>query len=392
VAPPNEAALQAAVTHALARGYLTPTQLDEARAAQEKTAQAGHQASLLTFVGRMVLPAQLEELRGVYQRSLEGGVSEKRKQVGPYLVVKELARGGMGVVSLAQHAQLDRPVALKQMLGADAAPGSKAQERFRREAAALAQLRHPNIVGVHGYGVHGGTPYIALELVEGEALGGRLDREGPLDVREAAELTETLARALHHAHQRGILHRDMKPDNVLVEAGTGRLLIADFGVATDPSDERERLTRTGEMLGTPGYMPPEQASGEKDRVDARADVYSLGATLFALLCGRAPFEGATPINVIMSVMGESPPRPSSLRPEVEPDLEAIVLATLEKDPEDRYDSAAALADDLRRYLDGYPIAATPPTTAARLRKWRQRNKALAPRARAASGSSSRRGS
>jgi predicted Ser/Thr protein kinase len=289
--------------------------------------------------------------------------------IGPYIVEAELARGGMGVVYVARHAQLGRRVALKQILGA---VDEETWLRFELEAQAVARLRHENVVAIHDVGVHEGRPYQAMELIEGESLQDLLDRNGPLPPRRAVEMFEALARAVAHAHAQGILHRDLKPANVLVEAGS-RPLLTDFGLARDLSAERERLTRTGQIIGTPAFMPPEQASGEISGMDERTDVYSLGATLYAALTGFPPFRGGSVINVLSAVL-ETPPRPpSGTRAEVDRDLDLIVLRCLAKDPGDRYPSAEALARDLGRYLAGESVDARLVTSGERLRRALVRN-------------------
>jgi predicted Ser/Thr protein kinase len=271
--------------------------------------------------------------------------------MGPYLLEHEVARGGMGVVYRARHATLERPVALKVMRAELA--GAVARERFLREAQAVARLRHPGIVAVHEVGWDG-QPFIAMEWVDGESLDRRL-RAGPLAPGEVVDLACALAAALEHAHAEGILHRDLKPHNVLLDR-TGRARITDFGLAKDLSDAREALTRTGEVVGTPAFMPPEQA-GAKGAVDGRADVYGLGATLYALVTGAPPFQGPTAINVLHAVIREAPQPPSALRPEVPRDLEAVILRCLAKAPDDRYPSMTTLREDLERLRRGSAVLA-----------------------------------
>ena len=293
--------------------------------------------------------------------------------VGEYEVERELARGGMGVVYLARHKRLDRRVALKMMLaGANATPEDV--ERFAVEARAAARLRHPHIVGIHEVGEDAGRPYFAMDFLEGEALDEVLEREGPLDPRDAARVCELLAGALYYAHSQAILHRDLKPANVIRTPGGP--VLTDFGLAKDVR-AGEGVTVAGEVMGTPAFMPPEQAGGELDQIDRRSDVYSLGATLFTLLTGQPPFRGETALNVLTSVLTKAAPRPSALRPGLPRDLETICMTCLEKEPERRYASMQALEQDLARFRQGEAIVARPPSPARRFGLWLRRNKTFA---------------
>ncbi len=388
-------AARAALDHAASRGMLTPQQLAQVSAVAARAAEAGDPAPLAVLAA-LLAPPQLAELRAVYERALAGesaaatppsaADSGARPRggsrgpgpgdpVGPYLVERELARGGMGVVYVGRHAQLGRRVALKLMLAPGlAGAGSAGRTRFAREAQAVAALDHPSVVRLHEVGEHDGHPFMAMELIEGASLANRLEGEGPLPVREAAALVEQVARALQHAHDRGVLHRDLKPANVLVDR-EGRPKVTDFGLAR-LADERERLTRTGQMMGTPAFMPPEQVTGHADQIGPASDVYGLGATLYALLAGEPPFSGDSAFNVIARVMRVEPEPLRTHRPEVGAELEAVVARCLEKAPQARYPAPAALADDLRRWLEGRPVLARPPSRAARLRKWAGRHRAL----------------
>jgi WD40 repeat protein len=273
------------------------------------------------------------------------------ERVGGYQVLRELGRGGMGVVYQAWQDSLRRVVALKMMLpGPFADPRLRA--RFRTEAEAIARLHHPNIVQVYETGEDGGQPYFTLEFVAGGTLAGRL-RGRPLPWREAAARAETLARAVQHAHECGILHRDLKPANVLLaEDGTPK--ISDFGLAKLRQGGGDR-TDTNAILGTPEYMAPEQASQEN--VGPAADVYALGALLYCLLTGRPPFQGATAMDTLMQVKTQEPVAPARLQPKVPRDLETVCLKCLHKQPGKRYASALDLADDLRRFREGRPVRA-----------------------------------
>ena len=295
--------------------------------------------------------------------------------LGPYKLIRELARGGMGVVYEAEREGLDRKVALKQLLAGGQATAAEV-ERFLVEARIAARLRHPHIVGIHDVGQEGGNPYFAMDFIEGEDLNSRLGREGPLPGREAADLTRKLAEALSYAHARAVLHRDIKPANVLLHGGEP--ILTDFGLAKDVQQEGQSgLTQAGAVMGTPSYMPPEQAEGQNELVDRRADVYSLGATLYAMLTGEPPFKGATVLNTITKVLSHDPVPPRKHRPEVERDLEVICLKCLEKEPDARYPTAQALAEDLARFLADQPIEARSPSVLERGRKWVRRNKAIA---------------
>ncbi len=287
---------------------------------------------------------------------------------GPYLIERELARGGMGIVYLARHGSLDRRVALKTL---PAASSPLVRERFAIEARAVARLRHPHIIRIHDVGREGDRPFFAMDLIAGGSLASRL-RDGALDPRRAALLAAKLARALAWAHAAGVIHRDLKPANVLLD-GEGEPILSDFGLAR--IDDLPGPTRSGEVMGTPAFMPPEQADGAA--VDARSDVYSLGATLYAMLTGVAPFRGETSIEIYHKLLSREPVPPSRLSEGLPRDLETICLRCLEKSPGRRYGSAAALADDLEHFLADRPIAARRPGWSERVGKWVRRNRTLA---------------
>jgi tetratricopeptide (TPR) repeat protein len=280
-------------------------------------------------------------------------------------IVEELGRGGMGVVYKARQVRLNRLVALKVLL--DGAHAGAAQlDRFRTEALAAARLKHEHIVAIHEVGEHDGRPYLVLECVEGQSLKQRLDGT-PQPARQAANLVETLARAVHHAHQEGVIHRDLKPANILLDAA-GRPHVSDFGLAKRVN-EADGQTPTGAIVGTASYMAPEQAAGRTREVGPAADVYALGAILYELLTGRPPFKAETLLETLLQVQHDEPVPPRSLVPKVPRDLEVICLKCLHKTPARRYATALDLAEDLGRFLTGQPIRARPAGVGERAVKW-----------------------
>jgi serine/threonine-protein kinase len=305
-----------------------------------------------------------------------GALSESplaMRTLGNYDLLEELGRGGMGVVYKAVQRRADRLVAVKLILGG-AASGQGTRERFQSEVQALAKLRHPNIVPVFEVGDEEGCPYFSMEYMPGGSLAEHAKR-ARLPAAEAAAIVEQLAGAVGAAHAVGVLHRDIKPGNVLLDQD-GVPKLTDFGLAKR-MDRDEGLTYTGLVLGTPGYMPPEQARGERELTPA-ADVYSLGATFFALLTGRPPFAGQSFQETLNKVLEEDPPRLRTERPDVAGDLEAVCLKCLEKDPARRYATAQALADDLARWRQGVSTVARPQSLAQRvLRQARRKLRTVA---------------
>jgi WD40 repeat protein/serine/threonine protein kinase len=334
-------------------------------------------------------------------RSKDDAVVAQGALIPGYEILGELGRGGMGVVYRARQVGLNRPVALKMILAGSHA-GADQLARFKGEAEAVARLQHPNIVQIYDIGEHEGRPFFSLELVEGGNLEKHLGGK-PLPAREAAQLMETLARAVHYAHQHGIIHRDLKPGNVLLSvsrepptsaphtpAGGSRLTelnqaipkITDFGLAkrlnpATGADVPRGTTKTGAVMGTPSYMAPEQASAKKDAIGPATDIYALGAILYEVVTGRPPFLAASPLETLMQVALEEPAPPSQLQPRLSRDLETICLKCLQKETRKRYASAAALADDLRRFQNGEPIVARPVGRVERLRRWCRRNPVVA---------------
>jgi len=293
-------------------------------------------------------------------------------RLGDYELIEEIARGGMGVVYRARQISLSRQVALKMILAGRLA-SSGDLERFHREAEAAARLDHPNIVPIYEVASQDGHHYFSMKLVDGGDLTHHLSRFSG-NPRAAASLIAAVADAVHHAHQRGILHRDLKPRNILLSAD-GQPQVTDFGLAKRV-DVESGSTLSGAIVGTVGYMAPEQARADRS-ITTAVDVYSLGAILYELLTGRAPFRGSTPAETILHVLQSEPERPRAIQAHVDRDLETICLKCLEKDPSRRYDSAAALADDLRCWLDCRPIAARPVGHGERVWRWCRRNPAPA---------------
>ena len=295
------------------------------------------------------------------------------KQFGDYELLNEIARGGMGVVYRARQAKLNRTVAIKMILAGQLA-SEEDVSRFYSEAQAAANLDHPGIVPIYEVGCLDEQHFFSMGFVDGESLSKRV-AEGPLAPGEAAELTRLVAGAIEYAHSKGIIHRDLKPANVLLDS-EGNPKLTDFGLARQLGGDSQ-LTATGQVLGTPGYMPPEQAEGRTDELDKRADVYSLGAILYTLLTGRPPFQAATLVETLRQVCEQPPVGVRQLNPNVPVDLETISHKCLEKDATKRYQSAQELVDELQRFLDGEPILARPITATARAWRWAQRNRTIA---------------
>ncbi len=297
---------------------------------------------------------------------------EPVRKLGDYDLLEELDHGGMGVVWRARHRELGRTMALKMIRGGEAAGESEVM-RFRTEAEAVARLEHPGIVPVYELGEVDGLPFFTMPLMEGGSLAARLEKGKPLPNRDAAEIMVKVSRAVAHAHSRGVLHRDLKPANILFDAAGGPH-VADFGLARLMGSDNG-LTKTGAVLGTPAYAAPEQVRG--DPPTTGGDIYSLGAILYHLLCGRPAWLGRDALDVLRQSSLSEPPTPKSLNPSADRDLQIITLRCLEREPSRRYATADALADDLERWLRGEPIHARPASQIERLWKWVRRRPAAA---------------
>lgn len=296
-------------------------------------------------------------------------VSNESARIYHYELLSELGKGGMGIVYKALHTQLKRTVALK-MIKAGAGAEQAQLDRFRAEARAVAQINHPNIVQIFEVGEYDGMPFIALEYVEGGNLGNYTKGE-PQSAEESARIVEKLALAIHDAHLRGLVHRDLKPANILMSPG-GIPKITDFGLVKQMNDDSGQ-TQSGAIVGTPSFMAPEQASGETEKTSPLIDVYALGAILYDLLTGRPPFKGTSVVETLDQVRNKEAVAVRQLQPSCPRDLETICLKCLEKEPARRYQSAEALAEDLRRYLDHRPIKARPVSNGEKFAKLCRRN-------------------
>src|SRR5213594_3101893 len=315
----------------------------------------------------------LASLDNADHEAFEPTIARMLKDFGDYELLEVIGRGGQGVVYRARQKSLNRIVALK-VIGLAHWATEAHVKRFRREAEAAARLDHPCIVPIHEVGEREGSCYFSMNLVEGSQLDDVAKRE-PMPLRRAAELIAKLARAVHYAHEHGILHRDIKPGNVLLDRN-GEPHLTDFGLARLVETE-STVTHTMEVLGTPSYMAPEQAVGNNAAVSSVTDVYGLGAVLYQLLTGQPPFAGGTTYETIKLLLDTEPRPPRLLNPKVDRDLSTICLKCLEKDPKRRYPSALALAEDLEHWLKHEPIRARRSGSFTYAQKWVRRNPSIA---------------
>ncbi len=292
---------------------------------------------------------------------------------GHYEIIEEIARGGMGVVYKARHIQLGRVVALKMILAGELA-GPEDVRRFQTEAQAAAHLDHPNIVPVFEVGEVHGQHFFTMGFVSGPDLGDFVRRE-KLSPQRIATIVQQIARAIEYAHSRGVIHRDLKPSNVLIDNDCVPR-VTDFGLAKRLEDQSE-LTRSGEVLGTPGYMAPEQAAGQSGSIGRAADIYAIGAVLYFCLTHRPPFRAATALETLVQILENEPPAPRSLNKSIPEPMERICLRCLERDPKDRYQSASEVAAELGRFLQGQEVMASTPSLLSRIKRFAKRSPAFA---------------
>lgn len=286
------------------------------------------------------------------------------ERVAEYEILGEIARGGMGVVYQARQLGLERVVALKMILdSSDDTENSRT--RFLNEAKNSAALNHRGIVPVFDIGYWNGYPYFAMAYVEGGSLADKL-RDGPVHPDQATRYARQIAEAIQHAHERSIIHRDLKPANILLDANNNDVKITDFGVSKFTGLVSD-VTQVGEIVGTPHYMPPEQAGHDSQSVGPASDVYSIGAITYTMLTGRPPFQAATPLDIVAQVLTQPPVRPSTLNPSIPLDLEIITLKCLEKRASDRFQNAGVLVEELKRFESGEPIRTRPPSMFQRAR-------------------------
>ncbi|MBM4097882.1 MAG: hypothetical protein FJ261_14045 [Planctomycetes bacterium] len=329
----------------------------------------------------MRLPGELSSAGRTAPPSQSAGTSDSQFSLPDYEILSELGRGAMGVVYRARQKGLNRIVALKMILSGGLA-GPREIVRFMTEAEAVAAIDHPNIVRIFHVGSHAGTPFFSLEFVTGGSLDSRINKT-PQDPAQSARMVSQVARGMAHAHRRGIVHRDLKPANILIAPPEGAdpaklplaaftAKVGDFGLVKKIDDD-SGLTREGAIMGTPSYMAPEQARGLNNQVGVPADIYAIGGILYDLLTGSPPFRGATVMNTIQQVIGREPVSPRQLVETIPADLATICLKCLEKDPQKRYSTADALADDLDAFLENRPISARPAGRIEKAWKWCRRN-------------------
>jgi len=288
------------------------------------------------------------------------GERESTREFANYEIIEKVAQGGMGVIYKARQKGLDRIVALKVLLGGDAA-SEEMIKRFVLEAKSIAKLRHPNIVPIHEVGVFEGKHFFTMDFIHGKSLRALMNEQGRIPLPVALDMIKKVAYAIDYAHGRGVVHRDIKPENILLDE-TGEPVITDFGLAKDVELD-PNLTRAGIVMGTPAYMAPEQAHGIRDKIDARTDVYSIGAVLYEMLTGRPTyiFRGQIGLQTLLKTIEREITPPRRFNPSIPKEVETIIMKALEKEPERRYQSARELAEDIERYLRGEPILAQPPS-------------------------------
>ena len=347
--------------------WIRDRQQSDADSDSEKLAVPGSEEDLVasSTAGAMTPDAELAE----FPASLPQTTDELPQRFGDYELLEEVARGGMGVVFRARDLNLDRQVALKMILNDKLAEDSDVQ-RFYAEAQSAAALVHPGVVPVHEVGERNGQHFFCMGFIEGESLGALIARS-PLSPKNAAQMVQKISETMVYAHGEGVIHRDLKPANVLLDKKNNPH-ISDFGLAKKVSSDSD-LTIPGQIIGTPSYMPPEQASGETDRIGPIADVYSLGAILYCCLTGRAPFQAANPMETLRQVIERDPVPPRYLNVQIDRDLDTICLKCLEKDPQHRYGSAQEVVDELDRFLNGQPIKARRISVIDRSLRWCRRN-------------------
>ena len=334
---------------------------------QDQTPVAGH-ASLVAAAPVAEDKPQVGALEEFYAGAPQADI-DLPMQFGEYELLEEVARGGMGVVFRARQVNLDRQVALKMILTGKLADESDVQ-RFYSEASSAAALEHPGVVPVYEVGEQNGQHFFSMGFVEGESLASLIGRN-PLSPQKSAQMLLKISEAIVYAHGEGVIHRDLKPANVLLDKKNNPH-ISDFGLAKKVTSG-SNLTVTGQILGTPSYMSPEQASGATDQINEISDVYSLGALLYCCLTGRAPFQAANPMETLRQVVERDPVAPRQLNSQVDLDLDTICLKCLEKDPQRRYQSAQELVDELNRFMAGQPIQARRISTLDRAFRWCRRN-------------------
>jgi len=334
---------------------------------QDQSPVAGH-ASLVAAAPVAEDKPQVGALEEFYAGAPQADI-DLPMQFGEYELLEEVARGGMGVVFRARQVNLDRQVALKMILTGKLADESDVQ-RFYSEASSAAALEHPGVVPVYEVGEQNGQHFFSMGFVEGESLASLIGRN-PLSPQKSAQMLLKISEAIVYAHGEGVIHRDLKPANVLLDKKNNPH-ISDFGLAKKVTSG-SNLTVTGQILGTPSYMSPEQASGATDQINEISDVYSLGALLYCCLTGRAPFQAANPMETLRQVVERDPVAPRQLNSQVDLDLDTICLKCLEKDPQRRYQSAQELVDELNRFMAGQPIQARRISTLDRAFRWCRRN-------------------